>query len=215
MANCSPAELVAASKCFNGVPDNVKQSIIAYLLCQLSGGGVPGSGSGLTTPTDAQLVRGSMAVVSATFTRPNDTNAYSANDTVGPTVAAVMTFANVGRVVAGTGYITNVRLVKSTNVTSNATFRFWLYQTAPAAIADNAPFTLLYANRAIRLGYVDLPCTTEGAGSDSASCFLANVNLKFACAAGSRDLYGVLETKQAYAPGALENFWVEITADQN
>ena len=216
MATCNAAELMASATCLSGLQPDQKQTVIAYLLCQLAGGSDASSGGGGTvTPTDAQFVHGSMAVVSAEFERPNDTTAYSGNDVVGPTVAAVMTFANVGRIVGGNGYVTNVRLVKSTNVTANATFRLWLYQTAPAAIADNAPFTLLYANRAIRLGYVDLPCSTEGAGSDSASSFLTNVNLKFACTAASRDLYGVLEVKQAYIPGALEDFFVEITVDQN
>jgi hypothetical protein len=156
---------------------------------------------------------GKMAVVNGEFTRPNDSTPYAANDVVGN--GAVVTFTNVGDSANGSGYVTNVRLVKSTATITNAVFRLWLYATAPTPIADNAQFTLLWANRAARLGYVDLACTTEGTGSDSASAFVTNVNLKFMCAGGSRNLFGVLEAKQAYTPGASESFYIELTVDQN
>jgi hypothetical protein len=127
----------------------------------------------------------------------------------------VITFANVARIADGAGYITNVRLVKDEPTITNAFFRLWLYNVAPAAIADNAQFTLLYANRATRLGYVDLVATTEGTGSDSASAFATNVNLKFMCAGGGRNLFAVVEAKQAYTPVSGEKFFVELTVDQN
>ena len=180
-------------------------------------------GAGLTlTGQSAGIltVGGNLAVVSAEVTRATgDTTQYAINDVVNNSTdagsATVFTFVNAGRVNGGTGYITNVRLVKSTVTTTNAVFRVWLYGTAPTPLADNTPFTLLYANKAIRLGYVDFSFTTEGSGSDSASAAAYNVNLKFACAANSRDLYGVIEAKAAYTPASQEKFWVELTVDQN
>lgn len=157
---------------------------------------------------------GRMAVISAEFTRPNNVTTYAIFDVVGD--GAVMTFQNAGRSVGGNGYITNIRVVK--NSASNAilaVFRLWLYGSAPTPIADNSPFTLLYANRAKQLGYIDLAMSTEGTGSDACGAFQANINLKFQCEAASRDLYGVLEARLAYIPQLQEKFWVELTLDQN
>jgi hypothetical protein len=166
-----------------------------------------------TEPVDSQLVRGSLAISAVEFTRPADTTAYATNDVVGD--GTVIVFSNVARVPNGTGYVTNARLIKSTTTTANAVFRLWLYNIAPAATADNLPFKLLYVFRACRIGYIDLPCNVEGTGSDSASALVTNVNLKFNAALDSRNLFGVLEAKQAYAPGNAEKFWIELTVDQN
>lgn len=179
---------------------------------RMSGTRVEGIESALLTSVQSGLgVK--MAVVSSEFMKSSGVTAYSINDVVGE--GTVSTFTNVGAKVGGSGYITNVRLVKSTNVTTNALFRLWLYSTNPTAIADNGVFTLLWANRDKRLGYVDLVCTTEGAGSSSAAALATNVNLKFNCDAASRDIGGVLEAKQAYTPGSSEQFWIELTVDQN
>lgn len=187
--------------------------LLAKILSSLAGDSqTPGLETSLLTEIQSGI-GGKMAVVNGEFARPGDTTTYAANDVVGN--GSVVTFQNVGAEEGGSGYITNVRLVKSTATITNAVFRLWLYSEAPTPIADNAPFTLLWVNRAKRLGYVDLACTTEGTGSDSASAFVTNLNLKFMCGAASRNLWGVLEAKQAYAPGASEVFWLEVTADQN
>jgi hypothetical protein len=167
-----------------------------------------------TEPADAQLVHTSKSAITAEFTRPADTTAYAINDVVGPhTTPAVMTFTNVARLNGGSGFITNIKLTKSQTNSTNALFRLWIFNTAPAAIADNAQFTGLYADRAKVVGYVDLVCATEGTGSDCATATAANINLGFVCTGASRTLYGVLEAKQAYAPAAnSEAFSVEITS---
>lgn len=156
-------------------------------------------------------------VISTSFTRPNDTTAYAISDVVcnSTSAPAVMTLSNIGRELGSTGYITNVRLVKSTNVTTNASFRVYFYGTAPTPINDNAPWTLLWANRANRLGHVDFTLATEGTGSDSATDMALNVNLKFKCASDSKDIYAVLVAKAAYTPGAQEQFYLEVTAERN
>ena len=164
-----------------------------------------------------QVVLGSLAVVTAEFTRPANTTQYAANDVVGPhTTAAVMTFTNIALASNGNGYITNARLMKSQTNTTDALFRLWLFNTSVTPISDNSPFTLLFTNRTNCLGYIDFVCITEGSGSDSASAIVDNINLKFACTGGVRNIYGVLEAKQAYAPASnSEQFFVELTAIQN
>jgi len=160
-------------------------------------------------------VGGKGSVVAVTLTRPNDTNAYAAKDAVSDSTGSptVLTFTNVARVNAGTGYIVKGRLLtdQSTNV---ARFRLHLFNVSPTAINDNAAYTLLWANRAGRLGYIDFDaCQTEGTGSDCASSLNDTVRLHFAAAAAFRTLYGLLETLDAFTPAAEQNLYIELSAE--
>ena len=160
-------------------------------------------------------VGGKGAVVAAAFARPNDVTAYASKDAVSNSTSSptVLTFTNIARVVAGTGYIVKARIMtdQSTNV---ARYRLHLYNVAPTAINDNAAWTLLWANRAARVGYIDFDgCQTEGTGSDCANAVNTTVRLHFAAAAGVRTLYGLLETLDAFTPAANQNFYVELSAE--
>jgi len=162
-------------------------------------------------------VGGLMAVASATFSRPANTDAYAAKDAVSDSTTAptVLNFADLARENGGSGYITKARLItnQSTNV---ARFRLHLYHTAPTAINDNAAFTLLWANRSNRIGYLDFDaCQTEGSGSDAANALNTTIRLAFDCAAADRDLYGLLETLDAFTPASGQSFHIELTGDIN
>lgn len=162
------------------------------------------------------MVSGQGASVSTEITRPNDTTAYAINDVVGPTGgAALLTFTNIARVNAGTGYIVKVRLMTDQK-TNTATYRLHLYSdNTPTAIADNALFTLLWANRAVRVGYIDLygMGTEDPTGSDCAVAFSGDIRLHFKSAAASRNLYGVLETKTVFTPAASQKFFIELETE--
>lgn len=162
-------------------------------------------------------VGGNMAAVSAAITRPSDTTAYTAKDAVSDSTSAptVLTFANLARVNAGSGYIVKGRLMTNQS-TNTARFRLHLFHTSPTAINDNSPYTLLWANRANRLGYLDFAsCQTEGSGSDAASALNDTVRLPFVCASGSRAVYGLLEAIDAFTPASGQLFYVELTTDNN
>lgn len=152
----------------------------------------------------------------ASFTRPTGTTQYAAQDVVGPvTTPAVLTFTGAGRITGGSGYVTKVVIAKSTVTITLASFRLWLYRVAPTAIADNSPWTLLRADVAKRLGYVDITMATGGTGSDSASGQDTSVRLPFQCDPASSSLFGVLVATAAYTPADSEIFDVEITVEQN
>lgn len=199
MATINVESVLAESPCLACLTPMHLNQVIAQLIYNASSG-VAGYGN--------------IFNVSAEFTRPADTTAYAPNDVVGPTVADVLTFVDAARVDGGRGYITNATIVKDETTVTNSLFRLWVYSVAPTPIADNSPYTLLYADRDSYLGYVDFACSTEGTGSDSAQALVTNVNLAFRCAPGSRNLYGVLEAKQAYLPASGENFWIGLTVDQ-
>jgi len=147
------------------------------------------------------------------ITRPANTTTYNTNAVVNSTVAAIGTFGEVTDVFGGSGWITRLKLQKSTNVTTAASFRIHLFHTAPTAIADNSPYTLLYENKDKRIGYVDVTLETEGTGSDSAWKAVFGTNIPFVCASDSKSLYWVLEAKAAYTPGNAEKFYCEIVVD--
>ena len=184
----------------------------------LLGGGLPANLDGgklavkADQGTDAYAVHGHGALVGVDFTRPADTTAYAAKDVVGPAVTANLTFANVARVNGGSGIITKARVVTSQSA-NVASYRLYLYHTAPVAIADNSPFPLLLANRANRVGFIDIgPMATEGAGSDCAAAQNNWDRMTFKCAAGSRTLYGILVTQTVFTPANAQTYYVELTS---
>mgnify|MGYP001600192243 CR=1 FL=1 len=150
---------------------------------------------------------GVVIAIATSFARPADTTAYVANDAVAQTTAATLSF-DFNR---NEGYITKARLMtdQAANV---AQFRLHLFTTAPTAIADNSPYTQLWANRAAKIGMIDIgPLATEGTGSDAALGLNTDIRLPF-----SGDvLYGLLETKTAFTPASAQNFYIELTLEAN
>ena len=161
-------------------------------------------------------VGGRMSVATAFFTRPANTTAYDALDAVANSASAptILTFSDVARAAGGSGYVVAMRLMtdQAANV---AQFRLHLFHTAPTAINDNAAYTLLWANRANRVGYIDANCQTEGSGSTAANGLNAVVRLPFVCAAGSSALYGLLETRTVFTPASAQNFYIELFSELN
>lgn len=162
-------------------------------------------------------VSGSTVMVNATFGRPANTTAYAALQVVANSTSAptLLTFAAMSRVAAGAGYIVKARLVTDQS-TNTARFRLHLYHTAPTAINDGSAFTSLYANRANKIGTIDFAaCVTEGVGSTDAYSMNATARLGFVLAAASNTIYGMLETLDAFTPASAQNFFIELTSEQN
>jgi hypothetical protein len=156
--------------------------------------------------------------VETSFTRPSDTTAYSVSDVLGNTgTAAVLTFAGMADPGVCAGAITKARLMtNSATACLGMAVRLYLYKTAPTPIADNSPYTLLWADRSNRIGYLDFPAlATEGTGSDSASALWLDLPVTFTTVAGSGTLYGVLVVKTAgAAPASAQQFAIALNADQ-
>lgn len=162
-------------------------------------------------------VGGRTAATSASLTRPADTTAYAVKDTVSNSTSATtpMTFA-IGRINGSTGYITKARLTTDQS-TNTAQFRLHIFRTNAATVgADNAAHTLMWADRTLRIGYIDFgPCSTEGTGSDSAQSLNADCRLAFSCDPADNNLYGVLETLTAFTPASGQQFHIALTAELN
>lgn len=162
------------------------------------------------------LVHGTTVDVAVTITRPADTTAYAANDSVNTSTSSptIITFAGASRVASGTGYITKARL--STNQSANvAQFRMWLFKVSnPQLSNDNAAFLIKDADNANRLGYIDFPACFTEAGSDVAVALLDGLRFGYV-ADSSSALYGILLTKTAFTPASGQTIHLVLTCEQN
>lgn len=137
------------------------------------------------------------------ITRPAGAVTYSA----GAMVGSLITIPNCGRIVAGTGYVTVVRL--ATDQALAGVFRVYIWNTAPTVPADNAPFALLYADISPvgkLVGWTDITVAPEGVGSNSAYGFDAFLRWPFVCAAGSQNLHGTIVARGSYAALTAQKF---------
>lgn len=133
--------------------------------------------------------------------------------TAGGTVQRVLRMTDVVPQNGGEGSIVAVRLQVRNGTVANGTFRVRFYTSPIDQIADNAAFTLLDANKAKRVGYVDLTIlTTEGAGSTGSEVqALLAQPLPFKCEDDRDDLYVQVTALGAFVPAASDTFRVIAT----
>jgi hypothetical protein len=188
--------------------------------------------SGITGNTNANgtfyaKVTGYTTLTFALYSDKALTTPVAGNGAYGGTglVARLWTLRNFFRVAGGSGYITKIRMLTNL-VTDINSFRLHFYASPIAAQLDNVLFTLLWANRAARLGYVNMPAmTTEGSGSDSAHSLVTSGDgisgLPMLVYNGDtipgRDLYMRVEitTPTPAAPASGQTFFIEVTDDAN
>lgn len=160
-------------------------------------------------PSPSPVV-GLITTPSASFTRPADTTAYALGDLVANSTTAgsvaPLTFSPV--VSNGAGMIRRVRLNKSTNTTTNATFRIHFYTQSPTVSnGDNGAWLTPVAGY---IGSVDV--TISKAFSDPSAQDVGvptNGNeLNFALTGTNTTIYALIEARAAYTPGSAEVFTV-------
>lgn len=140
--------------------------------------------------------------VLAQFTRPNNTTAYSANQVVGTSPAANLSFSNVTAQQGRCLMVAGVRMrIDRADVPSGMTgFRLHLFSQAPTAIVDGAAFNLPAADRDKYLGFVLIPAPTDL--GDTIWAQDDNLNVNFGLDAASTTIYGILETLGGFTPNA-------------
>jgi len=141
-------------------------------------------------------------VSSASTTRPNDTTPYTALDVVDGASPANLTFSNVGAVAGGHIFITgaSIRIDVAAVPAGMSSFRVHLFDAAPTAIADNAAFNLIAADRAKYLGFIEIGTPLDL--GDTLFGRTDNMNFKTKLATASTTLYGQLQTVGAFTPAA-------------
>ena len=142
--------------------------------------------------------------IKAQFTRPNDTTAYAAGDVVGPAVTGNLVFSSTDPTMKlGENVIFNrasLRADVAALPTGMGSLRLHLFDSAPTAIADNAAFNLIEADRDKYLGYIDFD-TMQDLG-DTLYITMPSLNFQAKIGITSTTLYGVLQTLSGYTPTA-------------
>lgn len=150
----------------------------------------------------------------ASFTRPANTTAYTAEDAVNDNTSTphILTFtSSENTLLAGQDLIIKSLKVTTDNATvTNGSFRLYLCKESQTITADNTPQTLLYSNRANRIGYIDFTLASGGTGSDCGEAVITGETIPFRLS--SNAFYGYLVAKAAYAPTSGQNFSLEIEA---
>lgn len=151
-------------------------------------------------------------IASATFGRPADTNAYAAGDLVANNTSAgsvTPMSLSVGRFTAANGRVKSVRLSKSTNTLTNASFKVHFYTVSPTpANGDNGAWSTDQA--ATYLGSVGI--TMDKAFTDGANG-RSDCDLPFAAVANT--IFALLEVTGPYAPGSAEVFVLKAEVEQD
>jgi hypothetical protein len=149
-------------------------------------------------------------VVGVEITRPANTTAYAAKDVVADNTTANLIFTNAVPDLGGSGVVTGVQILtdQTTNTTS---FILHLYHTAPTAIADNAAFTLLWAERTYHIGTITLAAAVPDGAVARAQNFA--VRIPFNLPVNVNTLYGVLETVGTWTPASAQILRIEISVE--
>lgn len=178
------------------------------------------SGHDGTTPrmvqvstSGAVVVNSPLTISTASFTRPSNTTAYAASDVVcnSTSAPALLEFANILPVAGGDGVIMAARgFVQGS--TFNTTLRVHLYKVSTVTpLNDNDAFTLLWANRSNRVGFIDLTgWQTAGTGSDAAACLVTGINLPIELNSGNTSLWAMIETRAAFTPTSAQQFFISL-----
>jgi len=196
----------------------ITQQTHSYAFLKLEGAtevrGTRGNSGTATSSSNPLPVGGKSVQKSASFTRPADTTAYAAYDSIADSTTAptLLSFANCANANGGQGYIVKTRLLTNQK-TCTARFRLSFYHTAPSPVNDNAPKPMLYANKDKLIGRIDLdPCNTEDTTSDAAYA-LSTTLLPYVCAAADTTIYCILTTLDAFTPASAQQFYLEITCE--
>lgn len=171
---------------------------------------VVGSG-GAAAASEAHIgqVGGNSAFLTVEKTRPNDATPYAVNDAINESASAgtVWTFTNALRK-AGGGATIIYACLATDQVANVATYRMYFYGAAPTAINDNAELTLLYANLATYIGYIDFPALVKDSAASTAAKFElsgALLHIPEGMAAG-RDIIGTLKTTAIFTPATNQKY---------
>lgn len=180
------------------------------------GGNTINTGSGAAGAATQRVILatnspGSSPIVNITtsITRPGDTTAYAANDTLANSTSAPTTggFTFTGAAKAsGLGGIINTAVITSTK-DSTLQGEVWIFDSAVTAINDNAAFSLSDADAVKLVGII--PFTLSAGGVNNSQTVLTNLGMGYQCV-GSANLRFLIKVLAAYTPDNAEVITVRI-----
>jgi hypothetical protein len=156
----------------------------------------------------------------ASFTRPNNTTQYTAQDLV----TSALSLDAVGCIAFTlpdwtrnmSGLIYKIFCAKSGDTTTNASFTMYLWNRPPTVInaVDNTPYPSqipVWKDRDAFIGTIACGTQTVGMTGGGTYALSAAANLYYALPGGGNTIYGLLTVSAAYVPIASEQFYFRIT----
>lgn len=149
---------------------------------------------------------------SVTFTRPNNTDAYIAGDSISSSVTATPTTINISEIVNANGKAFRIsKVIVKTSHTSIPAMNVWISKAA-MSVVDNAPLDMLDAETNDILTVIPLLDRFDTASNSM--IMASNLGDDCICDGGSDTIWLLLETLEAYTPAALSTFRIEIYYSQ-
>ena len=164
-----------------------------------------------------QIIAGDVVRVSDGFTRVADTNAYAVGDHVASTVTAgSVTAANSAFILAAAtrdaalgGFLTQIVLHTTGDITTDADFRVHLFDIDPYTVAptsgDNAAISLDTTISDNYLGYIDVSLNLTLFEAETVGVGVPLLPIPIKANSGTT-IWGVLEARAAYVPASSEVF---------
>lgn len=150
----------------------------------------------------------------ASFTRPNDTTAYAANDLVANSTTAGSVVPMTFRFPTGHGtglHLRAVKIQKSGTTATNGNFHLRLYASSPTcANGDNGAWSTSLSGYLGKIDPAIVEAFTDGSAVVGAVGEAADVHLSLG---SSGIVYGLLVADAAYTPAANEVFTITLMAD--
>lgn len=167
-----------------------------------------------------EFVRGLYRTVQASFTRPADTNQYSAGDVVCDSTSAptILTFTGATKDgLAGSSIIQSATITSSANQTTLPDLQLWLFDTAPAAVNDNAAFAPSDSELNKLIAIISFPqaqfvvANSASGASGNVVCNAQGLWLPFnTTAASNGSIFSQLVVRNAYTPVSGESFQIRL-----
>lgn len=159
----------------------------------------------------AFIVNSNIAKTStATFNRAGGTTQYTANDVIGSADTANHEIPNIGNAGSVIEILTAELIINNTSVPgSMTTFKLHVWDSSPAAIADNAPFAAAAGERAKYYGVISLPQIVAVGGG---FLYTFDEDVKKVIKLTSSSLYVNLVTDGGYIPTDANQYIIRITA---
>jgi hypothetical protein len=159
-----------------------------------------------------QRNRTATRTVTQSFTRPADTNAYTAGDTVNNSTSAptVLTFTGMAREPGRGGTIQSAVLTMSSVASLAAELDLYLFDTAPTMQSDNAPWTPSDSEIQSLVAIISFYSVLRRTSANNVQYVAGSLGQSYTCLASTTNLFGLLVARNAYVPASAEQFTLRL-----
>lgn len=151
-----------------------------------------------------------------TLARPNDANAYVANDAVMDSTSAptALNFASCARSAGGGITLMQGRMTINKQM-GTTRYRLHLFRDTPSSLPnDNAAYAQLWANASLRIGYIDF--ATPAVGSDCTDYFGTFVQQgAVPTVLVGTSVRGILQVLDGVTPAGTDQYKIVLTGYQD